>query len=74
MPNLSVVWYQRSLEVANLDEQEKHAIFYELGNAFESDGDTQISVLYFEKLYAEDVNYRDVSQRLENLRAADSNL
>jgi len=74
MPNLSVVWYQRSLEVANLDEQEKHAIFYELGNAFEADGDTQISVLYFEKLYAEDVNYRDVSQRLENLRTADSNL
>ncbi len=74
MPNLSVVWYQRSLEVANLDEQEKHAIFYELGNAFEADGDKQISVLYFEKLYAEDVNYRDVSQRLENLRVANSDL
>ena len=73
MPNLSVVWYQRSLEVANLDDQEKHAIYYELGNAFETDGDTDISVLYFEKLYAEDVNYRDVSQRLDKLRAADSN-
>lgn len=74
MPNLSIVWYQRSLEVANLDEQEKHAIFYELGNAFESDGDTQASVLYFEKLYAENVNYRDVSQRLKTLRMANSDL
>lgn len=70
MPHLAVIWYRRSLEVADLDGEEKQAIYYELGNAFEAGGEIKSAVQYFEKLYAEDVNYRDVSRRLENLRAA----
>ena len=73
MPNLAAVWYQRSLEVADLEIEEKHALFYELGNAYQAGGDTKVSVNYFEKIYAEDVNYRDVSQRLKNLRNGGSN-
>ena len=74
MPNLAAVWYQRSLEVADLEIEEKHALFYELGNAHQAGGDTKVSVNYFEKIYAEDVNYRDVSQRLKNLRNGSSNI
>lgn len=68
MPNLAVIWYRRSLEVADLKDEEKHALYYELGNALEAGGETKTSIQYFEKLYAEDVNYRDVSRRLKNLR------
>ncbi len=72
MPHLAVIWYRRSLEVANLIEEERQALYYELGNAFEAGGEIKNSVQYFEKLYAEDVNYRDVNRRLENLRAKNS--
>ncbi len=72
MPNLAVIWYRRSLEVADLKEEEKHALYYEIGNALEAGGEISNSFHYFEKLYAEDVNYRDVSRRLENLRAENS--
>lgn len=72
MPNLAVIWYRRSLEVADLIEEEKHALYYEIGNALEAGGEISSSFHYFEKLYAEDVNYRDVSRRLENLRAENS--
>lgn len=70
MPHLAVIWYQRSLEVADLMDEEKHALYYELGNALEAGGETKNSIGYFEKLYAEDVNYRDVSQRLNKLQAS----
>lgn len=68
MPNLALMWYKRGLEVANLEEEEKQAIYYEIGNAYEVGGDSEKAVSYFEQLYAENVDYRDVSERLVYLQ------
>lgn len=68
MPNLALMWYRRGLEVANLSDEEKQALFYEIASAYEIGGDNEKAVEYLEKIYAENVDYRDVSQRLENLR------
>jgi tetratricopeptide (TPR) repeat protein len=67
MPNLAIMWFQRGLLVENLKDDEKHAIYYELGNAFEAGGEMKDAVGHFEKLYSENVDYRDVSQRLDKL-------
>ena len=64
MPNLALMWYKRGLEVTNLEEEEKQAIYYEIGNAYEEGGDSEKAISYFEQLYAENVDYRDVSERL----------
>ena len=72
MPSLAVMWFERGLQVADLNDEEKHALYYELGNAFEADGDTDKSVNYFERLYAENVEFRDVSQRLHGLHSYSS--
>lgn len=69
MPHLAVIWYRRSLEVAELIDEEKHALYYELGNAFEAGGEFEEAIQYFEKLYIEDINFRDVSNRLESLKS-----
>jgi tetratricopeptide (TPR) repeat protein len=68
MPKLAAQWFMRDLEVADLTDEEKQAIYYELGNAFEVIGEAEKAVGYFEQLYAENVDYRDVSQRLQNLQ------
>ena len=68
MPNLALMWYRRGLEVAALNDEEKHALYYEIGNAFESGGDKEKAVEYFEKIYANSVDYRDIRKRLEILR------
>lgn len=68
MPNLALMWFKRCLEVSDLTDDEKQALFYELGNAYETGGDAVKAVEFFEKLYAENVDYRDVSQRLDNLK------
>lgn len=68
MPKAAAKWFMRDLEVADLNEEEKHAVYYDLGDAFESSGDRENAVTYFEQLYVEKVDYRDVSQRLQNLQ------
>jgi tetratricopeptide (TPR) repeat protein len=68
MPNLALMWYRRGLEVGNLSDDEKQALYYEIGNAFETGGDREKAVEYFEKIYAENVDYRDIGRRLENLK------
>ncbi|HXG84413.1 MAG TPA: tetratricopeptide repeat protein [Pyrinomonadaceae bacterium] len=68
MPNLALMWFKRGLETPDLNTEEIQALYYEIADAYESGGDLEKSVEYFEKLYAEDVDYRNVSQRLDALR------
>ncbi|MEP6900290.1 MAG: tetratricopeptide repeat protein [Actinomycetota bacterium] len=68
MPNLALMWYRRALETPNLNNEEKQALLYETANAYEIGGETPKAVEYFEQIYAVNVDYRDVSTRLENLR------
>jgi tetratricopeptide (TPR) repeat protein len=67
MPNLALKWYQRALETPNLDDEEKQAIWYELAAAYEADGDTENAGRYFEQVYAENIDYRDVSDRVRQM-------
>ena len=68
MPNLALMWYKRCLEVPGLNDDEKQALYYELGNSYEIGGDHAMANSYFEKLYAENVDYRDIGSRLEKLQ------
>ena len=68
MPNLALMWYQKGLEVGGLNSEEKQALYYEIAVAYEIGGDSGKAVEYFEKIYAENVDYRDVSGRLDNLQ------
>ncbi len=68
MPNLALMWYRRALETPDLTSEEKQAMLYETANAYETGGENPKAVEYFEQIYAVNVDYRDVSVRLENLR------
>ncbi len=68
MPNLALIWYQRALETANLDDREKQALYYEIGKVYESGGEDEKALEKFEQIYALDVDYRDVTEHLERLR------
>jgi tetratricopeptide (TPR) repeat protein len=71
MPNLALMWYRRALETPGLNDEEKQALFYETGIAYEMGGEKPKALEYFEQIYAVNVDYRDVSSRLESLRACD---
>lgn len=67
MPNLALTWYQRALETPGLSDEEKQGIWYELASAYEADGDLENAGRYFEQVYAENIDFRDVGQRVRNI-------
>ena len=67
MPHLALLWYQRALETENLNAEEKQGIWYELGGAYQAGGEPEKALETFEKIYAVDVDYRDVKTRVQSL-------
>jgi tetratricopeptide (TPR) repeat protein len=67
MPHLALTWYQRALESPGLGDEEKQGIWYELALAYEAEGDLSNAGRYFEQVYAENINFRDVSERVKNI-------
>ncbi len=70
MPKLAMQWYQRALEIPDLNADEKQALWYELGLVHESENEYAEAGKYFEQVYAENVDYRDVRERLKNMAIA----
>ena len=67
MPNLALTWYQRALESPGLGDEEKQGIWYEIALAYEAEGDLGNAGRYFEQVYAENIDFRDVSERVKNI-------
>jgi tetratricopeptide (TPR) repeat protein len=61
----AITWLERSLENANISDEEQHGVWYELGLAHEANGDEDSSAAFFEKIYAENVDFRDVGNRVK---------
>src|SRR5690606_16885172 len=70
MAKLALTWFERALESADLNSDEKQGVWYEIAHAYEIDGDTENAARYFEQIYAENVNFRDVSERVKSLTVA----
>ncbi|HMT09253.1 MAG TPA: tetratricopeptide repeat protein [Pyrinomonadaceae bacterium] len=68
--NHAVTWFNRALETPNLDDSEKQGIWYELALAHEAEGNIENSAKLLETIYAENVDYRDVAERVKNLMVA----
>ena len=68
MPKAAAVWFLRDLEVADLNTDERLAVYYDIADAFEASGETEKALGYLEQLYAENIDYRDVTERLEQLQ------
>ena len=67
MPTIAIMWFKRTLETEDLSNEEKQGVWYEIANAYEMGGDKEKALEYFEKIYAFDVDYRDITARIEKL-------
>lgn len=68
MARPAVVWFRKGLEAPGHTEDEYQAIRYELGVAYELMGDVERAVEVFSEVYAIDVSYRGVADRLRELQ------
>ena len=69
MAKHAVTWLERAQETPEISDEEYHGLWYELGLAHEADGDEDTATKFFEKIYAENVDFRDVGMRVRNLVA-----
>lgn len=67
MPNFAVTWYLRALESPDLSDDEKQGLWYELALAYDAENDAANAARYFEMVYAENVDFRDVAERVKNI-------
>ncbi len=51
----------------NISDEEHHGLWYELATAYVANRDEETAAKYFDRIYAENVDYRDVSERVKDL-------
>ena len=69
-PAIAAIWYERALKTPGLDQESILALRYDLGVAQELAGDTQAAYNSFSQVYAMNIDYRDVSERIALLGKA----
>ncbi len=65
-PEHAITWINRTLATPGVSDEEHHGLWYELALAYEANNDDDNAEKYFEKIYAENVDFRDVSLRVRN--------
>ena len=69
-PAIAAIWYERALKTPGLDQESILALRYDLGVAQELAGDTRAAFSSFSQVYAMNIDYRDVSERIALLGKA----
>jgi len=60
-------WYQKALEVPDLEAESVLALRYDLGVALEAAGESDSALDCFRQVYAQNIDYRDVADRIATL-------
>jgi len=66
-PAIAAIWYDRALKTPGLDQESVLALRYDLGVAQELAGDLKAAFTSFSQVYATNIDYRDVSERIAQL-------
>ncbi|MGB0035701.1 MAG: tetratricopeptide repeat protein [Candidatus Acidiferrales bacterium] len=67
-PKIASMWYKRALEVPELEQETILALRYDLGVAQEMAGESNAALDSFRQVYAMNIDYRDVSDRIATLQ------
>jgi tetratricopeptide (TPR) repeat protein len=68
MPEAAVLWFKKGLQAPGHSEDEYQALRYELASAYEELGDLKQARDFYTEVYGVDVSYREVAQKLSQLR------
>jgi tetratricopeptide (TPR) repeat protein len=67
-PGVAVMWYERALQTPGLDQESVMALRYDLGIAQELAGSVQAALDSFTQVYAMNIDYRDIAERIAALQ------
>jgi tetratricopeptide (TPR) repeat protein len=67
-PKIATLWYKRALDVPDLEQETILALRYDLGISLELAGESDEALDCFRQVYAMNIDYRDVSDRIATLQ------
>jgi tetratricopeptide (TPR) repeat protein len=67
-PGVAAMWYERALQTPGLDQESVLALRYDLGVAQEMAGSIPAALDSFTQVYAMNIDYRDVGERIAELQ------
>ena len=67
-PKIAALWYRRALDTPGLDQECVQALRYDLGVALEVAGESDGALDCFRQVYAMNIDYRDVADRISMLQ------
>ena len=67
-PAIAAIWYERALLTPGMETESKLALRYDLGVAQESAGELDAALKSFSQVYAINIDYRDVAERIHSLQ------
>jgi pilus assembly protein FimV len=67
-PSIAAIWYERALLAPGLDGESTLALRYDLGVAQEMAGEVEDALKNFFQVYAVNIDYRDVGERIAALQ------
>jgi tetratricopeptide (TPR) repeat protein len=67
-PAIAAIWYERALLTPDMDPESTLALRYDLGMAQESAGEAEAALKSFSQVYAMNIDYRDVAERIAALQ------
>jgi tetratricopeptide (TPR) repeat protein len=67
-PAIAAIWYERALHTPGIDPESTLALRYDLGVAQESAGEPEAALKSFSQVYAMNIDYRDVAERIATLQ------
>ncbi len=69
VPDAAIRWFEKALTIPGLDQEARLAIHYELGAACEIAHDKPAALRHFTAVYGGNIDYRDVSERIQALKS-----
>lgn len=67
-PGIAAIWYERALGIPGIEPESILALRYDLGVAQESAGEPDAALKSFSQVYAMNIDYRDVADRIAALQ------
>jgi pilus assembly protein FimV len=67
-PSIAAMWYERALRLPDIEPESTLALRYDLGMAQESAGESDAALKSFSQVYAVNIDYRDVGERIAALQ------
>jgi tetratricopeptide (TPR) repeat protein len=69
VPEAAIPWYERALQLPNLDGETRVALHYELAGSYEAAQNRPAAMKHFLEVYGNNIDYRDVAERIRALKS-----